>query len=182
MEPSPHTVLVEIGPEELHQSMVPKHLSERMSGADLGETSVLHVTYNSRIESVIEEWKSADSTTPKALQIISTVSQSGSAPDSFGISCEVTVSQAEPGDVIDLGLRIGEGLTQSITEQCVLAFDSLTELVQYTGPDTTHRFLQTMEDRIESTDTIAYYYITPEAIPDGTLNRFHSGFDEVDQY
>ena len=92
--------------------------------------------------------------------------------------CVRTVS--DPGDLTGIGIAVSEFLDALPADATpAVCLDSLTTLLQYTGPTRVYRFLQVCVGRICAADGTLHCHVDPSAHGDNVMATLEDVFDVV---
>ncbi|WP_232703428.1 DUF7504 family protein [Halobacterium wangiae] len=92
--------------------------------------------------------------------------------------CVRTVS--DPGDLTGIGIAVSEFLDALPADATPgVCLDSLTTLLQYTGPTRVYRFLQVCVGRVRAADGTFHCHVDPSAHGDDVMTTLEDVFDVV---
>jgi hypothetical protein len=160
--------------------------SRFLTGAD-GSRDVIFVTFEQSPSDRIEICHHADEWTGGNIGVIEVGRGSRNAPVSSEITGEEssgTISVrhvSRPGDLSKLGIVITQLLSEFDTtgRQTVLCFHTLSALHQQIGTKTLFRFLNTLQGRLNATDTLGHYHMNPELHDEIVIDTLRPVFERI---
>jgi hypothetical protein len=159
---------------------------ERLLPDSLGSLDVLAIDYRQTPDQWIDEWKRHVGERPRRCTIVSvdeaTRSVTGSANETARRGPNTVTCLKSPTDLTGLGITISEYLAEEGSDRTVLAFDSLTVLLQYVDLQRAFRFLHVLANRVQTVDATAYYHMDPGAHDDQDVATLTSLFDAVAEF
>jgi len=163
--------------------------SRALVGED-GSRDVLFVTFDGSVSERINVVRNVDGWSDGEIGIIKIGSTSRSAAaaseTTSGIaSGSITVREvSNPGNLSRIGIVITQLLSKFDTtpRRTVLCFDSLSSLHNQIGTKTLFRFLNTLQGRLASEDTLGYYHMDPELHDEIVIETLRPIFDSVIRY
>jgi hypothetical protein len=150
-----------------------------------GDANFLCMTFTRDPEEWLDGWRAGVGGDPARAGLIG-VGESIGPEGSTGLpelDAEEAVSTervADPSDLPRLGITLSEFLTRWGDETpTVVAFDSVSALLQYADLQRVYRFLHTLKGRLQSVDAVAFYHLDPAAHDDQTIATLRPLFDTV---
>ena len=89
-----------------------------------------------------------------------------------------------PEDLTGLGIALSESLSpagggDADPTRFVLAYDSVTALLQYVDTERTFRFLHVLTSRVRAANALGVFFMDPAAHDDRTVRTVEALFDAV---
>jgi hypothetical protein len=148
-----------------------------------GDASFLCMTFTRDPEDWLSAWESGVGSPPARAGLVGVGDSAGgpsSLPDLEGEESVSFERVADPSDLPRLGITLSEFLTRwDDAGPTVLAFDSVTALLQYADLQRVYRFLHTLKGRLGSADAISFYHLDPAAHDSRTVATLRPLFDVV---
>lgn len=153
----------------------------RLDGLD--RSNLLLVVYGHGPATVRDDWFDHVDETPTRLGVVG-VGVPDRETDGEAVSREgsdVLTVVRDPADVSDLGVAISLYLQDWATDDTptVLAFHSLTSMLDHVGAETTFRFLHVLNHRLANTGTSGQFYLDPSAVDEPTVGTLRPVFETV---
>jgi hypothetical protein len=147
------------------------------------DATFLCMTFTRDPEAWLDAWESGVGTQPARAGLVGVGDQTGGHSSLPDLESEETVSferVADPSDLPRLGITLSEFLTRwDAAGPAILAFDSVTALLQYADLQRVYRFLHTLKGRLGSADAISFYHLDPAAHDGRTVATLRPLFDLV---
>lgn len=91
----------------------------------------------------------------------------------------VTQRIPDPSDLPRIGMAVSKAVTAADIGRVRVCIDSLTALLQYAGRGRVYRFVQVLQDRLDTSNTVAHYHMNPAAHDQQTIETLRQLFDAV---
>lgn len=166
---------------------------EAFAPTEPAETRVLAVNYTHSPDDWLADWRAHVGTDPAECVIVSVGETTRAATSAGAPSADVPKSSAgsdrvvrsveTPDDLTGLGITLSEYLSSwGDATEVLVAFDSLTVLLQYVDLQRAFRFLHVMTNRTRTAGATGHYHLDPGAHDDQTVATLSSLFDAVVEY
>jgi len=149
----------------------------RLMESVTGTPSLLAVSLLRDPDEQIASWEDRWRKPPEAVAAIG-CNHTGTTGDSAETPYRAT-TVADPGDLTGLGIRINECLDAWEGRQCVVAFDSVTTMLQYADTKQVFQFLHVLTSRMKRSDVMSVFYMDPDAHDAQTVSTIRSLFEGV---
>jgi len=147
------------------------------------DASFLCMTFTRDPQDWLDAWESGVGRQPARAGLVGVGDQTAgpsSLPDLESEESVAVERVADPSDLPRLGITLSEFLTRwDDVGPTILAFDSVTALLQYADLQRVYRFLHTLKGRLGSADATSFYHLDPAAHDDRTVATLRPLFDLV---
>jgi hypothetical protein len=104
---------------------------------------------------------------------------SATAVTTSGSTNLVTERVPDPSDLPRLGMAVSKAVTAADIGRVRVCIDSLTALLQYVDRGRVYRFVQVLQDRLNTSNTVAHYHLNPAAHDQQTVETLRQLFEAV---
>jgi hypothetical protein len=149
------------------------------------EANFLCMTFTRDPEEWLDGWREGVGSDPTQAGLIG-VGESLGPEGSTGLpaldaeEAVATERVSDPSDLPRLGITLSEFLTRwGDDTQTIVAFDSISALLQYADLQRVYRFLHTLKGRLQSVDAVSFYHLDPAAHDERSIATLRPLFDTV---
>lgn len=142
---------------------------DALTQTDPENTHALAISYNAGPAEWIDAWEERTGVDPASGGIVS-VGENEFNPEDPGFDTDIwdVVSIEKPADLTGVGIEMSDILSDMAKradpdERVVMAFDSITTLLQYADVQRTFKFLHVVTGRVRTADASAVYVMNPIA-------------------
>ena len=144
-----------------------------------GKPALLAVSLLRPAVETVAAWETEWRSPPSGIAAVGCKNTAGTRVDGTPGTDFRATTVADPGDLTGLGIRVGECLEAWENRPTVVAFDSMTAVLQYADTKRVFQFLHVLTSQLASAGAMSVFHMDPGAHDERTVSTVRSLFQGV---